>query len=387
MTFSSLAVKNLLRRKGRALLTGAGIAAAAACMLSILAIDRGYERALREEMSASGIHMFVSTEGCPTEAASLVLHGGQVPKYLPMERFFSVKDIAGVKEAVGLLILAVPAPDGSRLDLFYGIGDEAKTLKPHWKIRGSWFRDENSVILGAEAARVEKRDVGDRLYLESLDREFEVVGILERTSTEDDGFFFLPLAAMQKHFKKEGKLTGIGVAVEDLEEIKQVGERITELPDVYVVTMQQMAGEILKVFASTKTFMYSMMAVALVISLLGVMNTVLMSVLEMRREFGYMRCVGAGRGDVLRIVLLETATIGLAGGCAGVALAAASSSLIERFVRKTFVYYTPAGSIVEVTLPLVLLSLAAVTACAVAAGLYPAWRAAAVSPIEAVRDE
>ncbi len=387
MTFSSLAFKNLLRRRGRTVLTMAGIAAAAGCLVSVLALDRGYERAIREQMASSGIHMFVSTEGCPTSAAAIVLQGGQIPKYLPMERFPDIKRVPGVKEAMAMLIVPVPSPDGSRLDLFYGLSDEAQKLKPHWKIRGSWFRDENSVVLGADAARVEKRDVGDKLYLESIDKEFEVVGIIERTGTEDDGFFYLPLEAMQKLFKKEGKLSGVGVAMENLENMDKVGERISELPDVYVVTTQQMAGEILKVFGSTKAFMYAIAAIALIISLLGAMNTVLMSVMEMRREFGYMRCVGASRGDILRLVLTETGFIGAAGAALGVAAAAASSPLVESFVRRYFVYYTPAGAIVEVTAPLAFFSFAVVSGCAVAAGLYPAWRAAGVSPIEAVRDE
>lgn len=359
---------------------------AAAALFSLLAFDSGYRKALAREMADSGIHLFVSTEGCPMEAASLALHGGEIPKFLSDEKLPLIKNVEGVREAVGLLIFSMPAPDGKRMDLFYGIGDEMRRLKPHWKLRGHWFTDENSILLGAEAARVEKRDVGEKIYFESLDREFTVSGVLERTGSEDDGFFFLPLETAQKVFQKEGKLTGVGVALEDVERLAPVQDRLEKIPDVYVITAQQMMDQINKLIGSSKILMYAVLAIALVVSLLSVLNTILMSVFEMSREFGYMRCVGASRGDIVTIVLVETGAICLAGGVLGTLAGLAFSSAIDAIIREVLPY-APAGKMVLPDLKALTVTLTSILVAGTLAGVLPALRASGVSPKQAIRNE
>jgi len=386
MTLIGLAAKNLARHKARTVLTVVGVGIAAACLVSILAFDRGYRQALQEELGRSGVHLFVSTEGCPLEAASLILHGGEIPKFLNMERLTQVKAVQGVKEAGGFLIFSVLTPDGSRVDLFYGVTDEVRTLKPNWKVQGSWFKDEHSIILGAEAARVEKRSVGDKLYLASLDREFEVVGILNRTGSQDDSFFFLPLVTAQTLFRKPGKLTAIGVQVSDLSRLQQVKDRLETLPDVYVVTSEQMGQEIMGFVGGTKALMTAVLLVALIVSAVGVLNTVLMAAVERQAEFGYLRCVGAGRADVARLVLLETLTVCTTGGLIGLLIGVAFASRTEQWMRPLLVY-APGGPLLRPDAGVLGIALVAMVGLGLLAGLYPAWRASRVSPMEAVRNE
>ena len=385
MTLFTLSLKDLRRRRTRSLLTVAGVALASATLFSLLSFNVGYKRSLQKEMSDSGIHMLVSTEGCPMEAASLALHGGEIPKFLPEDRVPAIRSVPGVKALTSMLIFSVPG-EGNRLDLFYGIDEEMLKLKPHWKLSGSWFKDENSIILGAEAARVEKRNVGDKIYFPELNAEFTVSGILARTGSEDDGFFFLPLKTAQRIFKKEGKLTGVGVNVGDVTKIDKVKDGIERIPDVYVVTAQQMMEQILKLIGSSKTLMFAVLGIALVISVLGVLNTVLMSVMERLREFGYMRCVGASPVDVLKIVLTETVTTCLAGGLIGVVCGVLFSSLADKLIRAVLPY-APAGKIVVFDTPMLLLTVAVAVGIGALAGLYPSWKASHVSPMEAIRNE
>lgn len=386
MTLVSFAVKNLARHRGRTLLTILGVGIAAACLVSILGFHRGYQQALEEELARSGVHLFVSTEGCPLEAASLILHGGEIPKFLSMERLAQVKAVEGVKEAAGFLIFAVPAPGGARIDLFYGITDEARKLKPNWQVEGSWFKDERSILLGVEAARVEQRAVGDKLFLASLNEEFEVVGILRRTGTQDDGFFFLPLGRAQQLFKKPGKLTAVGVQLENLANLPQVKSRLETLPDVYVVTSEQISQEIMRFVGGTKTLMAAVLIVALLVSAVGVLNTVLMATVERKAEFGYLRCIGAGRGDILRIVLLETLAVCVVGGLGGIFIGSVFASGIEQWMRP-FLPYAPSGQLVRPEAGVVGASLAVMVVLGLLAGLYPAWRASRITPMEAIRNE
>lgn len=386
MTTFSLAVKNLKRHRTRTILTVLGIAVASATLFSILSFDAGYKKALQEELTGSGIHLFVSTEGCPLEAASLIIHGGEIPRFLTMRTFEAVKQVPGVKQAGGFLIFSLPSPDGSKVDLFYGITEDVLKLKPNWKIQGSWFHDANSIILGSEVARVEKRNVGDKIYIESLDKEFTVAGILEKTFGQDDGFYFLPIQTAQNLFKKENKLTAVGVQLQDLSQMGAIKSRLESLPDVYVVPAEQMSQEILKFVGGTKALMYSILFIALLVSTLGLLNTVLMATFERQKEFGYLRCVGAGRRDLIKLILIETLIVSIAGGSIGFLGGYLLSSGIDQWIRQ-FLPYVPAGKLLQPNLTIVIIATVIVLLLGAMAGLYPSFRASKVSPMEAIRNE
>jgi putative ABC transport system permease protein len=386
MTLISFAKKNLKRHKARTFLTVIGVGIAAATLFVILSFDAGYDQAVREELKNAGVHLFVSTEGCPLEAASLILHGGEIPKFLPGSRMKEVKAVEGVKEAAGFLIFSLNSPSGDKVDLFYGVSDEVQRLKSNWKIRGSWFKDENSIILGSEVARVEKRNVGDKVFMESLNREFLVSGILEKTNTQDDGFYYLPLTTAQKAFRKEDKLTAVGVQLDDVFQIQKVKDKLEGLPDVYVVTSEQIGGEIGKLIGGTKALMYAILIVALFVSAIGVLNTVLMATMERRREFGYIRCVGATKFDVAKLVLIETIGVCSVGLVAGIVFGYGLSSVAESWIR-SFLPYVPAGRMLRPDLNVLLITFVTTLGLGVLAGLYPALKAARVSPVEAIRYE
>ncbi len=383
MNLLSLSFTNLCRRRVRSGLTATGVAVATAALFSLLSFNAGFDHALKKEMDDSGIHMLVSTEGCPMEAASLALHGGEIPKFLDARRLPDVRQVPGVETATGILIFSLIEEEGKAL-YFYGVDDEYRKLRPHWKLDGQWFSGPDSIVLGVEAARVEKRKVGDRIYFPDLDAEFTVAGIIQRTGSEDDGFFFLPLATAQRVFKKEGKLTGVAVHLADLTAFDEVKNRIEALPDVYVVSRDQIMQQILSITASSKTLMSAVLIVALTVSVLGVLNTVLMSVFEMRSEFGYMRCVGAARGDIFLIVLLETVALCLLGGVGGVILGVALSSVTDHWLH-ALLPYAPAGRFMRFDTTVAAASIAAAALSGILAGLLPSLKAASASPIEAAR--
>jgi putative ABC transport system permease protein len=330
--------------------------------------------------------MYVSTEGCPLEAASLVLHGGEIPRFLPESTVGNIAQVPGVRAAAPMLIFSAPTPEG-KLDLFYGVDRGIVALRPYWKVQGQWPEGGQQILLGAETARVEKRAVGDRIYFPSIDREFKVAGILDRTGTQDDGFYFLGLPTLQEIFHKPGQITAVAVALADVNELGKVENRIkARLPDVYVVTERQMTEEIVRLTGGSKTLMYSIVIIAILVSVLGVLNTVLMSVFEKLREYGYMRCVGATRWDIFRLVAVETVIVCTGGAFAGVLGGAALSSVSERFVR-ALLPYAPAGSLMSFDWRLIFGAIIVTVFVGAVAGLLPGLKAARVAPMEVVRYE
>ena len=386
MNLATFALKDARRRPTRTLLTGLGVAVAALCLFTVLSFDRGYDRALREEMARSGAHMYVSTEGCPLEAASLILHGGEIPRFLPETAVDEVARVPGVRAAAPMLIFSAPRPEG-KLDLFYGLDRRIVDLRPYWKVQGKWPEGTHEILLGSETAEVEKRGVGDRIHFASIDQEFRVAGVLERTGTQDDAFYFVALPALQEIFHKPSQVTAVAVGLADVNDLAKVEARIKQrLPDVYVVTERQMTDEIVRLAGGSKTLMYSIVIIAILVSVLGVLNTVLMSVFEKLREFGYMRCVGATRSDIFRLVTVETTVVCAGGAIAGVLAGAALSSLSERFVR-ALIPYAPAGSLMSFDWRLVAGSIVVTIFVGAVAGLLPGLKAARVAPMEAVRYE
>ena len=80
---------------------------------------------------------------------------------------------------------------------YFGVEPKSfAAMKPFLKFRqGGWFTDENAyeAVMGYEAAELEQREVGDKILMPEKNVEFKVVGILERTGTQDDGTIFVPL--------------------------------------------------------------------------------------------------------------------------------------------------------------------------------------------------
>ncbi len=383
MRLTALAWKNLKRHRIRTLLTVLGVAVSAMTLFTILSFNRGYDVALEEEMEASGVHLYISMEGCPMQAASLILHGGEIPTYLNQQLLGYTQDMPEVRTAGGMLISTVIT--GGRADLFYGISDEIRDLKPGWKLEGSWFTGPDSVILGYDLAKDYKKQPGDRMFIESLGREFEVSGTLGKSSTEDDGFYFLPLETAQDIFLHPDQLTVIGIQLNDISQLQETQTQL-ERRGAYVVPASDITELILDMVGSTKSMLLAIVIIVLLVAGLFIFNTILMATFERNQEFGYLRCVGAQRTHIFELISIETLIICGAGLALGLGAGYGLSYVIDGWV-KGFLSYAPAGRILRPDLTGAALTSAVVLGMAVLAGIYPGYRASRVSPIEAVHNE
>jgi len=114
------------------------------------------------------------------------------------------------------------------------------------------------------------------------------------------------------------------------------------------------------------------------------MNSVLMAIFERTEEIGMMRAIGASRFDIFRIIMKETALLTLTGGLVGLSLSLIGSNVIEKFVR-SFMPYVPSGKMIQFDPLLASICLFFSLFIGIFSGMFPAWRATKINPIEAIK--
>jgi putative ABC transport system permease protein len=335
-----------------------------------------------------GAQLLVVPVGCPYEAASLILKGGQVENTLSSAAVAEIRALPEVDVAAPLFMAAIPRPEEGRTDVWCGIDAETQRLKRYWRLSpGSRLpAAPNEILMGAEAAATEQRAPGDLFCSEKTELEFQVCGVLERTGAGDDGFFFVPLTTAQRMFEKPGQITAVAIRLKDPTRIAAVARQLGKIRGAEVVTVSELMGTMLNLVGAARSLLLCIVAVALTIAGLGVLNTMSAAVLERTAEIGVLRAVGASRADIFAAVWIEGVLLALAGGLAGIAGAMAAGRLIEAGVRQ-LMPLAPEGSVLAPDPVLGMGCLLFVGVMGALAGLLPAWRAASLSPGEAMRTE
>ena len=260
-------------------------------------------------------------------------------------------------------------------------------MKTFLKFRqGGWFTrsDAYEAVMGYEAAELEQREVGDVILIPEKNVELKVVGILNRTGTQDDGTIFVPLKTLQKVFGKTDKLTTIGIKVKKDKDSSIIETKLYDLPDVQIVSMAQVKQTIMSLVSTAKVLVLSIAIIAMIIAMVGVINTILMSVHERFQEIGIMKTIGAMPSDIFKLIWIETILLCATGGVLGIALSMALSRVTELIIRNVLPY-SPKGGLVLIDLHLILFTLCAILAIGLLSGLYPAWQAGRIRPLEAIR--
>ncbi len=250
----------------------------------------------------------------------------------------------------------------------------------------------NVVVLGADLARKFDKGIGDTMAIRGS--EFEVVGVLEPTLTAPDTTVQMPLATTQillamdapilarQGIGSEELATQIVVYPETGADIYALAEAIEDsVAQVQTITGDDFDEEIGSATAIFNAIILGVALISLAVGGLSVINTMAMSVAERTREIGIKRSIGASRGRIVREVVVESSLIGLTGGVIGLVLGAIVVLVANEMGRSS-------GTILfHLTFGTAAFAVVFSTILGALAGLAPAWTAARLDPVEALRYE
>jgi putative ABC transport system permease protein len=279
----------------------------------------------------------------------------------------------------------------------YGVEKEYKELNPNTELsEGRNFVQSDSavVIVGSNIAQPFDVDdpiveLGDRIKIkavvEGIDKELtlRVIGILKETGSSFganlDDSIAIPLKTAQQLYEVGGEfsyllaqadnINVVDLAVNGIEE--EMGDRVT------IVTAESAQEQVNQILGTIQSVLGGIAGISLVVAGVGIINTMTVSVMERTKEIGTLKAIGAKSLEVLFMFLSEAVITGFIGGAIGAGLGFLLARLIGRFIDLSIPCSAMLG--LEVVLFAIITS--------VTSGLYPAYRASNMNPVEALRHE
>lgn len=371
MSFLKLIIKNLLRHKTRTILTILGISIGITTIVTLGVISSGLSDMLGKALKIGGTDITVAKAG----SADIVL------SFIDEEKEKDIQGIEGVEEVSGFLMV-IASVNSNPYFMIGGIEGQNVKNAGMTITEGRVFKDNtNEIILGKIAASVLDKNIGDELEINQ--NKYQIVGLYESGISFQDGGAAGCLETWQKDQNIEGKVSMFLVKVAQNQNIEEVAQQIEVNSKGDLVAIKDLddfdsLDQGMKIVDSA-TWAISLLAI--IIGGIGVMNTIIMSVFERTREIGILRALGWKRNRVLKLILGESIAIGIisvvVGGIFGIIITELIMlvPIVKSYLAIT---YTP-----EIFIKAIVVALAVV----LVGGLYPAYKASRLSPLEALRYE
>ena len=253
--------------------------------------------------------------------------------------------------------------------------------------------DTASVVIGHNVAQPDDEkdplyEVGDRIKLtvrvnkEDKEMSFRIVGILKKVGgtfgSEDDQSVVMPYRVFQQLFEIGGEFSFVAVTVDDPENLEDVTTRLEDkLGDISTLTYETIQETVGQVLGTVEAVLGGIAAISLLVAGVGIINTMTISVMERTREIGILKAVGSKSRDILLIFISEAVLTGFIGGILGGLFGFLLSRVVGDYIN------LPVTNSIELLIGITFFAIMT----AVLSGLYPAWRASNLHPVEALRYE
>lgn len=385
MTRGKLVRKNLTRKKSRFLFTVLGIAVGIASLVTLLSLGTGLEAEVKKQSQALGAELVVTPKGwCAYEQIS-VLTGEALPEAIPNA---DVEKVAGIKGITAIPYLVQRTAIKNQPVTVVGILPEPMKRFKNWEIdRGEYRLDRESLVVGSSIAQQFELKTGDKVTIRGT--EFKIQGILKEMGNRDDLVIYPDLAVAQKLYGVGDKVSFIAVKVDDVTQMDKYSQEIQERANVAVVSDKQLIKSVLAIMGTVRNTLQMIAAVAVLAAAFGIINTMLTAIHERKREIGILQALGAKRRTIFSLFLYESGLYGLFGGILGLVAGFTLSFFAAPYIQQSeFTAFLGSAQTAEVLSPAIVgeaMLFAVAVACL--AGIYPAWQASRLSPVEAISYE
>ena len=381
-----VALQGLRTRKLRAALSALGIAIGIGAMVAVVGVSSSAQANLLAEIDSLGTNLLTVSPGTDFLGNNASLPSSAVPMIDHMQ---SVKSAAAIYLVNNQNVYRSPNVPAQQTG---GIGvDAADDNLPHvlgtGMASGHFLNDVSSrfpeAVLGSQAAAtLQIEHVGGHVMVYVGNRWFVVIGVLKPvvldSSLDSNVFISLPVAEKLFHEKAHASEVYVRADQNHVNRAANLLAATANPKDPSGVGVNR-PSDVLEARAAAKgqftTLLLGLGAVALLVGAIGIANIMVISVLERRGEIGLRRALGATRGHITVQFLAESALLAAIGGIAGLALGAGATEIYAAAKHEPFV----------VPLYALIAAPSAGFLIGALAGLYPAAKAARLSPTEALR--
>jgi len=397
----------IFARKLRSALTMLGILIGIASVMLTVGLGQGAQKSITDEINKLGSNMLMVTAGSNSGFAAGPQRTSRVVAPLTLSDAAAlankqanpdILEVAPVSQTTG----TVAVGDTSLTTTVVGTTSGWAPIRARNLDKGRFFTADESTqnarvaVIGSTTA---SNLFGDAYPVGQLftmnGQSFTVIGVLapvgQSFAGNEDDQVVIPAGTYAVRFATTANLANVSMillSARDQPSLTAAQQqatatmlnqhKVTPATQVFSVSSQQaLVNTIGNLTAVLTALLSGLAAISLVVGGIGVMNIMLVSVTERIREIGLRKALGATPGVIMQQFLVEASVLGLLGGALGIALGVVGANVITRIINQP-VIISPAATLLALTVSLVI---------GIVAGVYPAYRAARLAPIDALRNE